>query len=120
MSKKIAQSAFKKKKATPTHPAGRGLTQETYRTSISSRGQIVIPVALRRKYGITPKARILISDIGDGILLKVVTIHELVDQLHGSLAGSGTMQEYLAEKAREIAREDADLHHPPTSQPQSL
>jgi len=112
MVKKIAQKTPKKKKATTTHPVELGLAQETYRTSISPRGQIVIPAALRRKYGITPKARILISDVGDGILLKPLTIHELIDQLCGSLAGSGSMQDYLAEKARETAWEDADLHHP--------
>src|SRR3990172_7755827 len=106
MVKKIAKKTNKKKKATTTHPVELGLAQETYRTSISPRGQIVIPAALRRKYGITPKARILISDIGDGILLKVVTIHELIDQLCGSLAGSGSMQDYLAEKARETTWED--------------
>jgi len=112
MAMKPTRKTRKVKEATPVYATAPALTHETYRTNITSKGQIVIPAALRRKYGITPKTRILIFDDGEGIVLKPVTTRELIEQLRGSMAGSGTMQEYLAEKAREIGREDADLRRP--------
>jgi AbrB family looped-hinge helix DNA binding protein len=43
---------------------------ETYATV---KGQIVIPAALRRKYGIKDGTKIIVTDIGDAIVLKPVT-----------------------------------------------
>ena len=43
---------------------------ETYATV---KGQIVIPAALRRKYGIKNGTKIIITDTGDAIVLKPVT-----------------------------------------------
>ena len=42
---------------------------ETYATA---KGQIVIPAALRRKYGIKNGTKIIITDMGDSIILKPV------------------------------------------------
>jgi AbrB family looped-hinge helix DNA binding protein len=108
MTKKAASKARKVKEAGVAYAAQVKPAQETYQTSITSKGQVVIPAALRRKYGITPQIRLVISDDGEQILLKPVT-HKLIDRLCGSLAGTGTMKEYLVEKAKEVEREDADL-----------
>ena len=43
---------------------------ETYATA---KGQIVIPAALRKKYGIRNGTKIIVTDIEDAIVLKPVT-----------------------------------------------
>ena len=86
--------------------------EEIYQTSITSKGQMVIPANLRRKYGITPKTRIILYDDGEHIVLTPVTPAKLIERLRGSLKGSGVLKVYLEEKAREIEREDADLRRP--------
>jgi AbrB family looped-hinge helix DNA binding protein len=103
----MARKSKKVQETVAAYTAGQAPRPETRQVSITAKGQIVIPAALRRKYGITPQTRIAISDDGERIVLKPIT-HELIDRLCGLLKGSGTMQEYLAEKAKEIEREDAD------------
>jgi AbrB family looped-hinge helix DNA binding protein len=79
----------------------------THRASITSKGQVVIPAALRKKYDITPETRLLIADDGEHITIKPIDVEAILKRLRGSLAGTGTMEEYLAEKKKEIEREDA-------------
>ena len=54
---------------------------ETYATV---KGQIVIPASLRRKYGIKNGTKIIVTDIGDAIVLKPVT-EQYLKNLQGSL-----------------------------------
>jgi len=74
---------------------------ETYATI---KGQIVIPAALRRKYGITSGTKIIIADTEDGIVLKPVTEHYL-RTLQGSLKGKGGLKILQEERARDRNRE---------------
>jgi AbrB family looped-hinge helix DNA binding protein len=112
MAAKAARKMRKAKETPAPYVAGPAPLPDIYRTAITSKGQVVIPAALRQKYGITPETRLIIYDDGEVIVLKPVTPSQLIEELHGSLAGSGTMQDYLAEKAKEIEREDADLRRP--------
>lgn len=67
---------------------------------MSARGQIVIPAALRRKYGIKNGTRIIVTDAGDRIILKPVT--ELyLKNLQGSLKGKGGMKVLLGERRKD-------------------
>jgi AbrB family looped-hinge helix DNA binding protein len=66
-------------------------------TVVASKGQIVIPAALRRKYGIKEGTRIVISDNGDSIVLKPVT-DEYLRKLQGSLKGKGALKELMDER----------------------
>jgi AbrB family looped-hinge helix DNA binding protein len=43
---------------------------EAYSTS---KGQVVIPAELRKKYGITPGTRFIVIDDGENIILKPIT-----------------------------------------------
>jgi AbrB family looped-hinge helix DNA binding protein len=61
---------------------------ETYATT---KGQIVIPSALRRKYGIKVGTKILIYEGDDSIILKPVT-EQYLKKLQGSLKGKGMMK----------------------------
>lgn len=76
-------------------------------THATTKGQIVIPAALRRKYGITKTTKILITDNGDEIILRPVT-PERIAKMRGSLKGKGSVQILLDERRKDKEKEDAD------------
>jgi AbrB family looped-hinge helix DNA binding protein len=67
---------------------------ETYATA---NGQIVIPATLMRKYGIKDGTKIIITDIGDAIVLKPVT-EQYLKNLQGSLKGRGGLKVLMDER----------------------
>ena len=68
------------------------------------KGQIVIPATLRRKYGIKNGTKIIVTDIGDAIVLKPVT-EQYLKNLQGSLKGKGGLKTLMDERARDKERE---------------
>jgi AbrB family looped-hinge helix DNA binding protein len=74
---------------------------DTYSTV---KGQIVIPAALRRKYGIKKGTKIIVTDNGDSISLKPVTEQYLIN-LQGSLKGKGTLKVLIDERRKDKERE---------------
>ena len=75
---------------------------ETYATI---KGQIVIPAALRRKYGIKKGTKIIVLDNGDSITLKPMT-EQYLKNLQGSLKGKGGLKTLLDERRKDRERED--------------
>jgi AbrB family looped-hinge helix DNA binding protein len=73
---------------------------DTYATV---KGQIVIPAALRRKYGIKAGTRIIVSDNDEEIVLRPVT-EQYLRKLQGSLKGSGALEVLLQERQNDMAR----------------
>ena len=73
---------------------------ETYATV---KGQIVIPAALRRKYGIKAGTRIIVSDNDEEIVLRPVT-EQYLRKLQGSLKGSAALQVLMQERQNDRAR----------------
>jgi AbrB family looped-hinge helix DNA binding protein len=73
---------------------------ETYATV---KGQILIPAALRKKYGITEGTKITILDNGDEIILRPMT-RERIKKLRGSLKGSGALEVLLEEREKDKQR----------------
>ena len=73
-------------------------------TYITVKGQIVIPAALRRKYGIKTGTKIIITDVEDAIILKPVTT-EYLKKLQGSLKGKGALKTLLKERQEDGKRE---------------
>jgi len=69
-------------------------------TRVTAKGQIVIPVALRRKYGIKNGTRIVVTDNDGFINLKPMTEQRLKN-LQGSLKGKGGLKVLIAERRRE-------------------
>jgi AbrB family looped-hinge helix DNA binding protein len=61
-------------------------------STISQKGQILIPIQLRKKYGLKTGARVVVSEDGDGIKLTPVTetsIRNMAGILKGkNLSGS--------------------------------
>lgn len=74
---------------------------ETYATV---KGQIVIPATLRRKYGIKNGTKIIITDMGDAIVLKPVT-EQYLKSLQGSLKGKGGLKTLMEERRKDKERE---------------
>ena len=74
---------------------------ETY---VTVKGQIVIPVALRRKYGIKNGTKIIVTDTGDAIVLKPVT-EQYLKNLQGSLRDKGGLKVLLDERHKDKKRE---------------
>jgi AbrB family looped-hinge helix DNA binding protein len=66
----------------------------------TAKGQIVIPVVLRRKYGIIEGTRIVISDNGDSIILKPIT-EKYLKKLQGSLKGKGALKVLIDERLKD-------------------
>jgi AbrB family looped-hinge helix DNA binding protein len=77
------------------------LGMETYATV---KGQIVIPATLRRKYGIKNGTKIIVTDIGDAIVLKPVT-EQYLRNLQGSLKGKGGLKTLMEERRKDKERE---------------
>jgi AbrB family looped-hinge helix DNA binding protein len=74
---------------------------ETYS---SIKGQIVIPAALRRKFGIKNGTKIIVTDNGDSIILKPVT-EQYYRNLQGSLKGKGTLKVLVDERMKDKGKE---------------
>ena len=74
---------------------------ETYATV---KGQIVIPVELRRKYGIKAGTKITVIDTGEAILLKPVN-EESLKRLQGMLKGKGVLKTLKEERRVDAERE---------------
>lgn len=118
MATKTARKTRKVKEAAPAYkvrPTAPAYTPKSsfpdiYRLRATSKGQIVIPVALRRKYGITPKTLIVVYDDGEKIVFKPVT-REAIERLHGSVRGGPSLtQALLEERAKDREREDAKFN----------
>ncbi len=71
-------------------------------TTATTKGQIVIPSSVRRRFGIKTGTRIQIEiDEENGqILLRPIT-REYIHSLRGRLRGKGLLKELSAEKAKE-------------------
>lgn len=67
---------------------------------VTTKGQIVIPAKLRRKYGINAGTRIRLIEDGERIILQPIT-REYIHSLRGKYKGKGLLKVLLADKKRE-------------------
>ena len=79
-------------------------------TTVSSKGQIVIPRALREKYRLTSGTRLEIAESDEGLVLAPVKQARTSRAqagwraLRGSARGTNALKEHLAEHRREAKR----------------
>jgi len=77
--------------------------------TISNKGWVVIPAALRKKYNLTPGTEVVIVDYG-GVLAIVPSMKDPVKQGYGMLKGGPSLtQALLKERAAERKREEAKI-----------
>jgi AbrB family looped-hinge helix DNA binding protein len=68
-------------------------------TTVSTKGQFVIPSEMRTSLGIQPGTRISVTQEGSRIVLEPVS-EELVDQTRGMLAGGASLTKSLLRERR--------------------
>jgi AbrB family looped-hinge helix DNA binding protein len=74
---------------------------------ISSKGQLVIPVELRKKYRLNEGVRVFFSEDDEGHLTLRPSIWEEVQALKGMARGLRLVEDLAEERRKERAREDA-------------
>ena len=72
-------------------------------TTMTSKGQIVIPSELRRKYGLKQGVRIQVIDDGGQIILQPIT-PEYVRKVRGLLKGNKGMKALMQDRQLEKER----------------
>lgn len=76
-------------------------------TKMSEKGQIVIPVELRKRYSINPGDQIELMDIGGEIVVIPLAVKNPVDEAQGILKGGRTTRELLKQaRAEELKFEN--------------
>ncbi|MCX5885368.1 MAG: AbrB/MazE/SpoVT family DNA-binding domain-containing protein [Proteobacteria bacterium] len=76
---------------------------------VTSKGQLVIPARLRRRYGIKPGTKVCFVERDNEILFQPVT-KEYIRSVCGMLkSDTSVTQELLKERARDKEREEAKL-----------
>lgn len=76
---------------------------------LSQKGWIVIPAALRKKYGLKPGANLQVVDYG-GVLSIIPAMRDPIKQGRGLLKDIPSLTEdLLKERAQELAREEARI-----------
>jgi AbrB family looped-hinge helix DNA binding protein len=76
---------------------------------ITSKGQLVVPAHLRRRYGIKPGTKVCFIERGNEILFQPVT-KEYIKSMCGMLkSDSSVTEELLKERAKDKDREEAKL-----------
>ena len=79
-------------------------------TTVSSKGQVVIPRHLREKHRLTSGVRLQISETDEGLVLSPIrragpsTRQREWRSLRGSAKGTDALREHLAEHRREAKR----------------
>lgn len=78
-------------------------------STISAKGQLVIPAAIRRRYRLTPKSKVEIFDTGRSILIRPMPKDNWFKASRGLLKGKLSTKEFLAWRRKEREREAKDL-----------
>jgi AbrB family looped-hinge helix DNA binding protein len=78
-------------------------------STMTSKGQIVVPAKLRRRYGLKPGTKVYFIERNNEIIFQPLT-KEIIRSVHGLLAGqTSATQELLKERARDKDHEEAKL-----------
>jgi len=81
-----------------------------YTVRVSSKGQIVLPAEIRKKYGIKTGSELAIVEWAGTLYLVPETHGDPLDELSGMIAGSDfTTEDFLAERRRERDRDEEEV-----------
>ena len=81
-------------------------------TVLSTKGQVIVPAAIRRAQGWRPGARLVVEETPEGVLLRTAPLFPVTrpEDVYGRLAHDGppmTLEEMDAAVAAEARRRDA-------------
>jgi AbrB family looped-hinge helix DNA binding protein len=83
-----------------------GGTNNMEESTMTSKGQIVVPAKLRRRYGLKPGTKVYFIERDDEILFQPVT-KQFIRSVHGMLKSETSVtKELLKERAREKEQEE--------------
>jgi AbrB family looped-hinge helix DNA binding protein len=78
-------------------------------STMTSKGQIVVPARLRRRYGLKPGIKVYFIERDEEILFQPVT-KEYLKSVHGMLTSETSVtKELLKERAKDREREEAGI-----------
>ncbi len=78
-------------------------------STMTTKGQLVVPAKLRKRYGLTPGTKVYFIERDKEIVLQPVT-KEYLRSVHGMLKSETPVtKELLEERTRDKAREEAKL-----------
>jgi AbrB family looped-hinge helix DNA binding protein len=78
-------------------------------STMTSKGQIVVPAKLRRRHGLKPGTKVYFIERDSDILFRPVT-KEYLKSVHGMLKSETSMtKELLKERAKDREREEAKI-----------
>ena len=78
-------------------------------STITSKGQIVVPARLRRRYGLKPGTKIYFIERNNEIIFQPLT-KETIRSVHGLLASQNSVtKELLKERAKDKEHEEAKI-----------
>ena len=78
-------------------------------STMTTKGQIVIPAKLRKRYGLTPGTKVYFIERDKEIMLQPVT-KEYLKSVHGMLINeTPVIKELLEERAKDKAHEESKL-----------
>ena len=70
-------------------------------TKLSTKGQIVLPVELRRKYNLAPGSKVDLFDMGGEIVVVPLNIDDPISAIQGILRGGKSTQEIMSRVRKE-------------------
>jgi AbrB family looped-hinge helix DNA binding protein len=78
-------------------------------STLTSKGQVVVPAKLRRRYGLKPGTRIYFIERNSEIIFQPLT-KETIRSVHGLLASQTSVtKELLKERAKDKAHEEKKI-----------
>ncbi len=78
--------------------------------TISSKGWVVIPSLLRKKFGLKPGMKMTVTE-EEGKIVLTPQAGDLVDRLYGKLSWEGSLtQALLADREKEKSREENKIY----------
>ncbi len=78
--------------------------------TVSSKGQLVIPAAIRKRYKLTPRSRVEVLDTGHSILIMPLPKGDTFLASRGLLKGKLTTKDLLRIRSEEKTREARKLN----------
>jgi AbrB family looped-hinge helix DNA binding protein len=78
------------------------------KSTVSVRGQTVIPAEIRKRHGIKPHTRLIWLD--DGQTIRVIPVpDDPIEAMRGMFKGGGLTEALLADRHQEREREEAEI-----------
>ncbi len=77
--------------------------------TVSAKGQLVIPAAIRRRYHLTPKSKVDVLDLGHAIVIRPMRKGDPFLASRGILKGKLSTKEFLKWRREERDREERNL-----------